>query len=410
MTGNSFYSVEADADARSGGTTQAETRIYNERLIISLIRRKKQLSKVELTRLTGLSAQTITTIVNRAADNGLLIRQEPIRGRLGQPSVPYALNPDGVYSFGLKIDRRSADVALINFVGEVIAFERTTFAYPTPTGIMEFGRAAIGRILEKHPKSVAQRVAGLGIASPFQLWNWTEEIGAPPGGLNAWRQIDIREELDKDFDWPVYLFNDAMVSAAAELMFGAGSERADFLYAHIGYFIGGGLVLDHHLFPGKHKRAASIGDILVPSAHSGSRNDRGQPLMVTASLYSLVRKLEHKGIDAGEVWGSPESWGDFGPALDEWIEDVSDGLAFAISGAVALVDFDNAIIDGAIPAEVRRSIVKSTRMKLAALMVNRNQPFAVHEGAYGHLGPAIGGATIPLLVNYSNDKEILFKE
>ena len=85
-------------------------------------------------------------------------------------------------------------------------------------------------------------------------------------------------------------------------------------------------------------------------------------------------------------------------------------LAFAISGAVALVDFDNAIIDGAIPAEVRRSIVKSTRMKLAALMVNRNQPFAVHEGAYGHLGPAIGGATIPLLVNYSNDKEILFKE
>ena len=32
------------------------------------------------------------------------------------------------------------------------------------------------------------------------------------------------------------------------------------------------------------------------------------------------------------------------------------------------------------------------------------------EGSFGHLGPVIGGASIPLLVKYSNDKEMLFKD
>jgi hypothetical protein len=121
VTGNSFFSVEKVPEARSGGATQAETRVYNERLVVSLVRRHGELSKVDLTRLTGLAPQTITTIVNRAADGELLLRRQPLRGRLGQPSVPYALNPDAAYAFGLKIDHRSADVALIDFVGPTIA-------------------------------------------------------------------------------------------------------------------------------------------------------------------------------------------------------------------------------------------------------------------------------------------------
>ena len=56
-TGHSFYSVEKVPEARSGGATQAETRVYNERLVVSLIRRHNQLSKVDLTRLTGLAPQ-----------------------------------------------------------------------------------------------------------------------------------------------------------------------------------------------------------------------------------------------------------------------------------------------------------------------------------------------------------------
>ena len=96
--------------------------------------------------------------------------------------------------------------------------------------------------------------------------------------------------------------------------------------------------------------------------------------------------------------------------LAEWIEEVADGLAYAARSAVALLDIDNVVIDGAIPNAVRKEIAKAVRRKLARILVDRPEPFSVLEGTFGHLGPVIGGASIPLLVKYSNDKELLFKE
>lgn len=401
MTGSSYFSVEKIVDGRSGGSTQAETRIYNERLILSLVRRHGQLSKAELTRLTGLAPQTITTIVNRVIDGGMLVGREPLRGRLGQPSVPYALNPDATFSFGLKIDRHSVDLALVNFVGEVIAFERTAIAQPVPEDVMAFARSAIARISRKFKLAGSGRIAGLGIASPFYQWLWGEELSSGP--MAAWKEVDIRAELDKEFDWPVYLFNDAMVAAGAELMFGAGIGRADYLYAYIGDLLGGGLVLDHHLFPGRSRLAGALGGMPVPA------NSRGAvTLHQLASLQALAARLPEQ--DAARLWSSPEEWGDLGQPLADWIEDVAEGLATVARNTVALLDIDNIVIDGAIPPGVRREIAKSTRRKLARALVDRPEPFSVLEGTFGHLGPAIGGASIPLLVKYSNDKELLFKE
>lgn len=77
---------------------------------------------------------------------------------------------------------------------------------------------------------------------------------------------------------------------------------------------------------------------------------------------------------------------------------------------MALLDIDNVVIDGAIPAGVRKEIAKATRRKLARVLADRPEPLAVLEGTFGHPGPAIGGASIPLLVKYSRDKELLFKE
>ena len=406
MTGTSFYSVEKTPEGRSGGATQAETRVYNERLIVSLVRRHQQLSKTDLTRLTGLAPQTITTIVNRAADGGLLLRRDPLRGRLGQPSVPYSLNPDGAYSFGLKIDHRSADVVLVNFVGEVMAISQTTFDYPTPAEVVAFTRAAIDRMRKQRSLS-NERIAGLGIASPFHQWNWGEEIGIPPARIQAWKEIDIRAELDRLFDWPVYLFNDAAVAAGAELMFGSGLGLADFLYAYVGFVIGGGLVLDHHLVPGRNNLAASIGRIMVPPAPNGT-NARSVQLLDFASLHSLTRKLDNGKEPL--IWSSPQDWSALGPALLQWTDAVADGLAHVALCAANLIDVDNLVIDGSIPANVRKGIAKAVRQKLASALAYRPEPFSVTEGSFGPLGPAIGGASIPLLVKFSNDKELLFKE
>ncbi len=402
MTGNTFFSLEKLPGGRSGGATQAETRIYNERLIVSLIRRHEQLSKADLTRLTGLAPQTITLIVNRAADDGLLVRREPLRGRLGQPSVPYALNPEAAYAFGLKVDHRSVDVALVNFVGDVLGLERMDVAYPQPDTVIEFARSAVQRLRRKHRSLPSERIAGLGIASPVHQWQWSDTAASSNGPLAAWREIDIRAELDRVFEWPVFLFNDAVVSASAELMFRGVVGRADFLYAYIGTHIGGALVLDYHLFPGRNKLAGALGETPMPGADAN-----GEPtLSQSISLQALAAKT---GGNDSAIWTQNESW-DGIAGVAGWVDRVAEGLAYAARSAVALVDVDNFIIDGAVPGSVRKEIARGIRRRLARSFANRPEPLAVIEGAFGHLGPVIGGASIPLLVKYSNDKDLLFKE
>ena len=75
----------------SGGSNQVRVRAYNERLVMSLVRRHGALSKAEIARRSGLSAQTVTVIMRALEADGLLIRGEPTRGRVGQPSTPMRL-------------------------------------------------------------------------------------------------------------------------------------------------------------------------------------------------------------------------------------------------------------------------------------------------------------------------------
>ena len=68
------------------------------------------MSKAEIARVTKLSAQTVTIIVNRLIEEGYLLKCAARRGKVGQPSTPIELNPDGAISFGIKIGRRSVEV------------------------------------------------------------------------------------------------------------------------------------------------------------------------------------------------------------------------------------------------------------------------------------------------------------
>jgi hypothetical protein len=82
------------------------------------------LAKADIARLTGLTAQTIGLITARLDEDQLLRREAPVRGRVGQPSVPLGLHPDGAFAIGIKIGRRSESTLVVADglkSGEVIA-------------------------------------------------------------------------------------------------------------------------------------------------------------------------------------------------------------------------------------------------------------------------------------------------
>jgi predicted NBD/HSP70 family sugar kinase len=386
------------------GTNQSGVRLYNERLVLSLIRRHRSLPKAEIARLTGLSAQTISVIIRQLEADGLVRKEEKQRGRVGQPSVPFSLDPDGAYFLGVKVGRRSSDLVLMDFLGTIRRALHETYPYPTPAGVLDFVRSGTRDLAAGLPRRLRDRISGLGVAAPFELWNWAEQIGAPRHVLDEWRSFDINGEIGRLCSWPVYFCNDATAACGAELVLGNPGHTLDFLYFYIGSFVGGGVVLNGGLYPGRSGNAGALGSLPVANSRDGP-----QQLIRSASLYVLEEQLIAAGLDPTVLWRSPDDWGDLGEPLERWLESAAEGLAFAAVSAISVIDFQAIIIDGALPAGVRARLAACAAEKMDAFDRQGLSPVAVAEGSIGSGARAIGGACLPLLANFTRDREVLFK-
>jgi predicted NBD/HSP70 family sugar kinase len=389
------------------GANQAGVRLYNERLLLSLVRRFGPLSKIEVARLTGLSVQTTSAIMNRLQADGLLKREAPLRGRVGQPTIPMSIDPEGAYSFGLKIGRRGCDLVLVDFRGAICQRAYRAYAFPTPIVVLDFVRDSAPLLASSLCPVQKRRIVGLGVAAPFQLWSWESEIGAPQGAMQAWRHFDIESEIAAVSPYPTTLCNDATAACAAEFFFGRCWRYRDFLYFFVGEFLGGGLVLDGALRPGRTGNAAALGSMPIMA-----KSERGvaPQLIACASIYQLERRLEAAGVDASSIYATPETWGEFGAQLDGWIEDAASALAYAALAAISVIDFEAIVIDGALPPTVRERLVARTALVFAGLDRRGLSEVDIVSGSIGADAGSIGGAALPLIKKFARDREVLFKD
>jgi predicted NBD/HSP70 family sugar kinase len=133
--------------------------------------------------------------------------------------------------------------------------------------------------------------------------------------------------------------------------------------------------------------------------------------MHIASIYTLERKLVAQGRSPDILWQSPDDWGDdLGPVLDEWIDEVAESLAYSIVAAVAVIDVETVLIDGAFPTHVREKVIARTEAAIARVNRQGLSAFRLLPGSIGNAARAMGGASLPLLANFTQDREVLFKD
>ncbi|PID48494.1 MAG: sugar kinase [Proteobacteria bacterium] len=386
------------------GSNQTGVRAWNERLVLSLLRLHGALPKVEIARLTGLSAQTISVIMRSLEKEGLLRKGKPLKGKVGQPSVPFTLAANGAYCYGLKIGRRSSELILSDFLGQIQQRRLLRYPWPKVSELMDFVKQAISEIESQLSQQQRNRIAGLGIALPFQLWKWAPIVGAPDDEMNEWQHYDIRSELAAHYDFPIFLENDATAACGAELVFGTHPLPQDFVYFYVAFFIGGGVVLNGSLYSGRSGNAGALGSMPIPS-HSGQTTQ----LIDQASLIVLERMLLQQGYAADRILEHSDHW-DIPPSiLEQWIQQSAQALAYAIAASIAVIDFEAVLLDGWLPKTVLQAMLKQTEQQLNQLnLAGLTQPSLMA----GHLGTearVLGAASLPLSGRFLVDHNALFK-
>ncbi len=386
------------------GSNLTTVRGINERLILHLLRVHKRLTKAEATRITGLSANAVSVLFRSLESDGLLLREEPIRGRVGQPSVPMRLNPDALHYVGMKIGRRSFDLVVVNFTGQVKAVISRQHAYPTPATTLQFINEHLEAVV-RTAGLVQDDISAFNIATPFELWSWTSDFGAPREEMALWKSFDMVSEIAQVVPWPVTISNDGTAACRAELVFGPPLDVQDLVYFFIGSFIGGGIVLNGSVFPGRRGNAGGVGPLRIPDESGGDR------LVDHASLVVLERMLAQR--DAGlaqRVYTETEHWEQFDPELTIWLNRAARSLGHAIVSALAILEFETVVIDGAFPPEIGQRLVSAVEQQLDRLdLQGVNRP-AIRAGHFGSLARALGAAAQQISTDYMIDQNTLLRE
>ncbi|WP_062226689.1 ROK family transcriptional regulator [Aureimonas frigidaquae] len=385
-------------------SSQAGLRAHNERLVLSLIRAHGELAKAEIARYSGLSPQTASVIMRQLEGEGLVLPGVPRRGKVGQPSVPMRLNARGAFALGLKIGRRTSEMVLMDFVGNVLGSRDVFYRLPVYDAVMAFAGDAADALRAQLAPQERSRIAGLGVGLPFEIWSWGAARGADKRENATWRNADIATDLAEVTGEDVTMANDVTAACGAERAFG---QRAgpDFLYLFVGAFIGGGIVIDGQLIEGRSGNAGALGSMPVPAPGGGSRQ-----LIEASSIHLLERLVEEAGGDPVELWRRESDWDGLGPLLDRWLDEASAGIAHAIVSAVSVYDFPVAVIDGSFPPRVRARLVERVDAALRRLDRRGLADIAVMEGTIGRSAREIGSASLPFFARFFSDRRILYAD
>ena len=396
---------------RPRGSNHVGMRQFNERVVLQAVRLHGSVPKAELARLTGLSAQTIGLITTRLEDDGLLLRHAPVRGRIGQPSVPLALNPDGAFALGIKLGRRSTDCLLVDFTGQVRQRQTVNYDFPDAATLLPTIAAQI-QAIERGMDALTPRLVGVGVAAPFNLGGWHKMLGLPQGSSDRWNQIDLAAEVQAMTATPVSFAKDTQAACVAELVAGRGRDLKSFLYLFVDTFVGGGVVINSHLHGGVHGNSGAVASLPLHLAEPHTA-DRGlqlpEQLIGQASLWELEQRFLAAGLAPEAAYDDRATTEPFAAHTAQWIANAARALAHCAVGGTAFMDLDAVVIDGSFSRTMLTELLAQTTQALDDYNWEGLWRPQLLAGDIGSDARALGGALLPLHENFAPDRDLFLK-
>jgi predicted NBD/HSP70 family sugar kinase len=390
------------------GSNQLGMRQYNERVVLQAIRLHGSCAKAELARLTHLSTQTASLIIDRLLADGLVMKLDAVRGKVGQPSVPMALNPEGAFSIGIKVGRRSVDTLLLDFTGQVRERDTLAYDFPDPPQLLAHLKKQIVALPSKLGTNKAQRIAGIGIAAPLSMGGWQSLLGVSEERAAAWGDFDLQAELSQLTDIPVQFIKDTAAACVAELVAGRGRSTKSFVYVFIDTFIGGGLVLDSQWRSGLAGNAGAIGSMVCSPAQQTAPHSPAQALSI-ASLHQLESRLIAAGLDGNACYSDKALQPDYLPHTQAWLAQAVPALGLIAHNAACLLDMEAVIIDGNLGRGLLHQLLAKLREHLALYSWEGVNTPQLLSGTIGADARAMGGGLLPLYSSFAPDPELFLK-
>ncbi|WP_329128642.1 ROK family transcriptional regulator [Streptomyces sp. NBC_01476] len=376
-------------------------------LIVDLIRSSGPISRVELVNVTGLTQPTISNIVRRLIDDGVVRETGDTVATRGKPRAMLIINSRAAYGVGIHMGADALTCVVTDTRGGTVGRELVA----VPDG----GRPAdlVDRLAALYQDVTAglglppQSVAGMAVVGPGPVDVAHGGFLARPGQQEA--SLDLAPALSDRLNVPVLVDSDASAAAVGEFWGRQVSRERTFGCLYMNSGIGSGVVLDGALHRGASSNAGKIGHIAVvrdgepcPCGNRGCLEQYAAPRVVVArarALPGLAERLRIRPDDsdarAFDVLARAAVYGD-----EQARALVDESAALLAEGAVTLAnlwDLDTMALAGPGFAVAGSLYVTEVRRRLAERAFTREvHPVQVDLSSNPRDSAAIGGAALVL--------------
>jgi len=237
-------------------------RAINRFAILHAIRDAGSVSRVDISRSTGISQSTVTGITAELLREGMVLERVGDKSGGGRRPVPLSLNPQGAFTVGVHLSVNQVSVVLMDLQASII----NTYSESLDTTDLSVEKVvdtlvqAVQTCLWDSDFSKNQ-ISGIGIALPGLINSRIGHIHFFPN--YKWKDIKLAELVGKRTGVPVYVENSANTLVVFEQWFGVGRGVDNFLLVTTEHGIGMGMVVDGKIYRGSRGVAGEFGHTIV---------------------------------------------------------------------------------------------------------------------------------------------------
>lgn len=279
-------------------TTVEGVRRTNLAEVLRLVHHGGPRSRAVITSETGLNRSTVSDLVSRLVDAGLVLEREPDpTRRVGRPSPIVAASP-GVVAIGVNPEIDAVEIGAVSLGGGMRARTRIDVQDPSVSDVVDIVATVLTRWREDELNGC--RIVGVGVAVPGLVRTEDGLIRLAPH--LQWRDADVAGPLRAALGLPVVVGNDASLGARAERLFGAARAHENVVYLNGGASgIGGGLILHGRLIGGEGGYAGEWGQTTASLTSAADRRVDGGVLEDEVNRARLVHATGLTSPDDAEL-------------------------------------------------------------------------------------------------------------
>lgn len=315
-------------------------------------------SRSDLARLTGISKNTVSSLLYGLIEQNIICEKDgeaDDRGSAkGRKPVYLDIAPTAPVICGMLIKRELLCVIIADLKGKILSQLDYPFSSITAATLVD----ALFDMYSELKERTRQRILAIGISALGPVDDIQQKI-ANPAFFYGIKDLNISEIISRRSGLPAFLIHDVKAGALAEKIYGKAKRLENFLYVHIMNGIGIGCMLQNNIYYGSNGKSGEIGHTSInlngPQCECGNRGC----LDLYANIKNINKKIRHlKGtlmlpssLPERDKTDTDYSWRQVIAACDKSdpialaaLEEFCEYLSVALTNAINLLDINDIII------------------------------------------------------------------